>query len=168
MARGRSPAPATRAPTGTGLLDVGSKKFTYAKWGATGGAAVLLGLSTVFYMRAKNANDVIEADAGRMCGGELCEDYDAFLQDAASVGKTGELVHYITLGTGLAVAGVAGYLWFKQLTDKGAPAKAETSTEPGSDEPELTLRRPYTPRTTWAAVPTVSDTGVGAAALVTF
>src|SRR5205085_2422117 len=35
--------PTEPGPPGTGFADVGSTKFTYAKWGTTAGAAVFLG-----------------------------------------------------------------------------------------------------------------------------
>lgn len=146
------------ADTSGGFFDVGSKKFGYAKWGTTGAAAALLTLSAVFYARAVNASDALQYDADNGCGGGPCT-YDDFAEDVAATGKSGELWHYVTLGTGVAVAGLAGYLWYKQLTHKRAPKESATQTA---------RLRPTERTVSWTAVPTLTTGGLGAAALVTF
>jgi len=109
--------------TGNGLTDVGSTKFTYAKWGTTAGAGVFLGLGLLFYVRASNANSAIEADAksstsGNCPGGPPCLTFDSIEQDVQSTGQTSGTISQITVGLGLATAAVAGYFWYKDMTAK--------------------------------------------------
>ncbi|MEZ4366393.1 MAG: hypothetical protein R2939_08910 [Kofleriaceae bacterium] len=147
---------------GTGLTEAGSSKFTYAKWGTTAGGAALLSLSLVFYLRASNAASTLEGEAelsgSENCPeGNPCREFDDFLYDAEGSGKSAETWSKITFGAGVAVAGVAGYLWYREWKHKrerrSTPGKTTASTRPGR---------------TWAAVPALTDGGLGAAALVTF
>ncbi len=108
---------------GTGLTDVGSTKFTYAKWGTTAATGVFLGLGVLFYIRASNATSALEQEAaastkGTCPGGPPCTTFDSDLADFQSIGQTGETVSQIGLGVGLVTAGFAGYFWYKDLTAK--------------------------------------------------
>jgi hypothetical protein len=110
-------------PTGDGMFDVGSTKFKYTKWSATGGAVVLLGLGVMFDVMAGQQASALVSDSMRTTCTPHCtfDDYDQQLQSA---GQRDELLSRITIGVGIASAAVAGYFWYRQLS--GHP----TATEP--------------------------------------
>jgi hypothetical protein len=146
--------------TGNGLTDVGSTKFTYAKWGTTAGAGVFLGLGLLFYVRASNANSAIEADAksstgGNCPGGPPCVTFDSIEQDVQSTGQTSGTISQITVGLGIATAAVAGYFWYKDMT-----AKKHVSGSASRNAP--------TGRDSLVVAPAIGSDYAGAAAMWSF
>ncbi|MCE9578463.1 MAG: hypothetical protein K8W52_35380 [Deltaproteobacteria bacterium] len=141
---------------GGGFLDVGSKKFNYAKWGTTGTALGMLGLSLTFYLVASSASSGLEGDASRSqsnCGTPPCSTFDADLKSTEARGQGFETMSNVTFFVGLAAAGTAGYLWYREVrshkhaTDKNASRSAEP---------------------TFVATPVVGSDFVGGAAAVRF
>lgn len=145
--------------TGNGLTDVGSSKFTYAKWGSTAATGVFLGLGVLFYVRASNAQSTIEQEAaasamGNCPGGPPCLPYDSFLADAQSTGQTSATISQIGLGVGLVTAGFAGYFWYKDLTAKKRVAGSASRNTSGRDS--------------LVVAPSIGQNYAGAAALWSF
>ncbi|MCA9673432.1 MAG: hypothetical protein H6709_09070 [Kofleriaceae bacterium] len=108
------------APTGPGFTDVGSKKFGYVKWGATGGAIGMLALSMTFYLTASNASSSLEGRAitssqGNCAGGPPCDVYDSAAKDLEASGKRGETISKVTFTLGVAAGAVAGWYWYKEI-----------------------------------------------------
>lgn len=147
----------TPGPEGppSGFLDVGSKKFTYAKYGTSGAAAVLVGVSVFSYLQAGSYARALEDDAAGPGG--TPKQYDSVAAGWESTGKRYQTMHKVTLGAGIAVAAVAGYYWYKELTAKKSTEVAPTrSTE-----------------MSWTVVPALGTSGdhntfVGAAAAAQF
>jgi hypothetical protein len=143
----------TPGGSGNGFFDVGSSKFTAMKWGTTAVGAGLLATSIVFYIRAGDSASTLEQEAtNNTCfGGEEppCE-FDPYLQDAESTGKSAETISMVTFGVGVAITAVAGYYWIKQL--RGAPAPKETKAN----------RKKRT--RTFIATPAIGDGVLGGAA----
>jgi tetratricopeptide (TPR) repeat protein len=142
----KKPEPAPRLvvtgpppPPGTGFRDVGSQKFVYSKWGTTGTAAALIGLSVVFYIQAGKYSRSVETDIEE-CGAPPCLTYDQYAIDLAAAGKRYQTLSQVSFGVGLAVSAVAGYFWLKEYRAKQrgelpvatkASAKAEAATSWG-------------------------------------
>jgi hypothetical protein len=143
--------------TGAGFLDVGSKKFGYAKWGATGTALGMLGFSLTFYLVASTASSGLEGDASRSqsnCGTPPCTTFDADLKSTQARGQGFETMSNVTFFVGLAAAGAAGYLWYREIHSRKHPAAdghAARATSP-----------------TFIATPVVGGDFVGGAAAVRF
>jgi hypothetical protein len=110
-------------PTGDGLFDVGSTKFNATKWGATGGAVVLIGLGVMFDVMAGQQASALVSDSMRQACTPHCT-FDGYDQELQSAGERDELLSRVTIGVGIAGAAIAGYFWYRQLT--GHP----TTTEP--------------------------------------
>jgi hypothetical protein len=143
-------------PTGNGLFDVGSKKFTYAKWGTTGGAAVLFAGSLIFYIQAGQQADALVSDAKSThpgCAMLPCT-FDKYDRDLQSAGKLDQTLSQVTFGVGLVATAAAGYLWYRQLSHKSHGEAAATS-KPAEE-------------TSWIVVPSISDGYAGAAAATRF
>lgn len=104
-------------PPGDGFRDVGSQKFLYSKWGSTGAASALLGLSVVFYIQAMRYGTFLEEDATG-CGPPPCRTYDSYAADLISKGELYQTLSKVSLGVGLGASAVAGYFWFKEYRAK--------------------------------------------------
>jgi hypothetical protein len=105
-------------PPGNGFMDVGSTKFTYSKWGSTGVAGALVGLSVVFYIQAGRYAGFLEDDFSD-CGPPVpCRMYDQYAVDLAKTGERYQLMSRISLGVGVAASAVAGYFWFQEYRAK--------------------------------------------------
>jgi hypothetical protein len=104
-------------PPGDGFRDVGSQKFVYAKWGSTGTAAALVGLSAVFYFQAGRYSRFLEEDH-EACGSPPCRMFDGYAAGLATTGKRYQTLSKVSLGVGLAATAVAGYFWFKEYRAK--------------------------------------------------
>jgi tetratricopeptide (TPR) repeat protein len=140
--------------SGEGPSDQG--KLDWAKWGTTGGAAVLLGTSVFFYVAAKNYSTQIEDDVkNRTCNPSPCQ-FDSTAQDWQSTGKTYSAIYYGTLVAGAITAGVAGYFWYKDLK---RPHRGAYPTKPASD----TARGESS--THFVAAPMIGEGIVGGAAV---
>lgn len=148
--------PVVTGPTtpGTAWNDVGSSKFEKAKWISTASAGTLIAGSIVFYILAKKQADNLAADAAS-CGTPPCRafdhDFDLAWQDA---GQRYNTLTNVTMVLGLGAAGVAGYLWYRELSAKKHGELKMTN-------------KTSSPETSWVVVPTVGDT-LGAAAAARF
>ncbi len=145
--------------TGNGLTDVGSSKFTYAKWGTTAATGVFLGLGVLFYVRASAASTAIEDEAatsamGNCPGGPPCAPYDSVVAGYQSTGQTSATISQIGLGVGLVTAGFAGYFWYKDLTAKKHVSGSATRNTSGRDS--------------LVVAPSIGQNYAGAAALWSF
>jgi hypothetical protein len=138
-------------PAGAGLLDVGSQKFRYAKWGGTATAGTLLVLGSVFYIQACRYGTFLEEDS-RTCGTPPCRPYDDYAADLQAAGKRYQTLSRISFGVGLAAGAVAGYFWYRELRAKKR------------GEVKVSARK--APEMTWVAPVIGGDAGgfVGAAA----
>jgi tetratricopeptide (TPR) repeat protein len=146
----------TELPTpGTGFRDVGSSKFTKAKWISTGAAGALIAGSVVSFLLAKKQAGNLETDS-TACGSPPCqifdEEYGIPVQEA---GKRYNTIHKVTTVFGVAAAGVAAYFWYRELTAK---KRGELKVTNKNQNPE----------TTWAITPSLTDGFMGAAAAATF
>jgi hypothetical protein len=143
------------APVGPqdGFMDVGSKKFMYVKWGATGTAAALVGLSVLFYVQAHNSASTL-ADDSKSCGAPPCRQFDSTDQDFESFGKSRSTLFGVSLGFGVAATAVAGYYWYKELTAK--------------KRHELPVSGKAPAPTSWVVTPSFGDGLTGAAAVKAF
>ena len=144
-------------PGGAGFFDVGSTKFRYAKWGATGTAAGMFAFTTIFYMVSSSAASTLEGDAARSqtdCGSPPCSTYDADLKVTESRGKSFETMANVTLVVGIAATGVAGYYWYREYRERHRHHAAEHAAR----------RRPPT----FVATPVVGDGFLGGAAALRF
>ena len=142
-------------PPGTGFTDVGSSKFTKAKWISTATAGALIGGAVLTYILAKKQADNLIADSVS-CGAPPCRefdhDYDLAVQNA---GKRYNTIHQVTSVVGVGATLVAGYFWYKELT-----AKKRGEMKVGS--------KSSSPETTWAITPSIGDGYSGASATVGF
>ncbi len=146
-----------------GILDVGSQKFVYTKWGSTGTAAALLGLSMVFYIEAGKQASALADDAKTCPGGGTppCRSFDSYDKDLQAAGKRDQTISNTTLVFGVLTAGVAGYFWYRELTAK---KHGELNAKAKAAAPN--------PDTSWVVVPAIVPDGnnnfVGAAAAARF
>jgi hypothetical protein len=128
-----------------GLTDVGSSKFGAVKWTATVGAVAFLGAAVVFAVRAHNEGKSLQEDA-TACGTPPCRMFDtAYDADLESTGRRDDTIFGVTLGIGIAAAGVAGYYWYKEQN-------AQQST----------------PTTALHVIPTIDNRSIGAMATARF
>jgi tetratricopeptide (TPR) repeat protein len=133
-------------------------RVNWAKWGTTGGAALLLGTSVVFYYSAKSYSDKLHEDTLRHCNPSPCQ-FDSYSQDLQSKGQTFELVSNVALFAGVATAGVAGYFWYRELTAKHGYPKSTTKP---SDQARSESG------THFVAAPLLGNGVVGGAAVIEF
>ena len=120
-------------PPGQGFNDVGSQKFTYAKWGSTGVAGTALGLSVVFWIQAGRYSRFAEADTEE-CGRPPCREYDDYAAGLVTTGERYQMLSKVALGVGIGVSAVASYFWIKEARakkrgERAAAAKASASPE---------------------------------------
>jgi hypothetical protein len=133
---------------------VGSSKFRYVKWGATGGAAVLLGASVALYLSAANYATALEDDSAA-CGAPPCIKFDGTAAGWESAGKRNQMLSNVSLAVGIGAAGIAGYYWYKDLTAK---KRGEPKVSGSVDSRERS----------WAVAPAIGDGFTGAAAAARF
>ena len=161
-----APTPVTPVPSddnpvdqpagpGNGFTDVGSDKFKYTKWGATGAAGALLGIGIATYILAgKQAQNIV--DDSKNCGTPPCRQYDSQYDKAfQDAGKNYQTISNITLVVGIGAAAVAGYWWYREMS-----AKKHGELKVGSKN--------ASPETTWVVVPSVGDGFGGATAAARF
>lgn len=154
----QSEAPTEPTAAGNGFRDVGSSKFTKAKWVSTGAAAALVGGAIVTFVLAKKQASSLEADSKDCPMGTAppCrvfdEEYDLAWQNA---GERYNTLHQVTTVLGVAATGVAAYFWYKELT-----AKKRGELKVGNKN--------SSPETTWAITPSISEGFTGAAAAARF
>lgn len=144
------------APGGKGFRDVGSSKFTYAKWGSTIGAGTMLGLSVLFYVQAGNFAKALE-DEATGCGTPPCAKFDDYNAGLESSGKNRQMLSRVTLGVGVAAAAVAGYFWYKELTAK---KRGEMKVSGKAPNPEASA--------SWLVAPMLEQDFVGAVTATRF
>jgi hypothetical protein len=144
---------------GNGFSDVGSSKFKYAKWGSTGAAGALLGLSIATYIMAGQQARNLESDArermGMTCDIQPCFAFDDYDREVQEAGKRYQSIHKVTMGIGIGVAAVAGYFWYRELTDK---KRGERKVGAKNSSPE----------TEWVVAPALGEGFAGAAAAARF
>lgn len=125
-----APAPVegiTYAADGTVVQpeDKPSTAFRAAKWGTTGAAVALIGTSLISFKLAGDQHDKLVADSSE-CGRPPCRPWDEeFGERVQTLGKRYDTIYKVTLGLGVATAGVATYLWIRDLTRKKSAAPAE-------------------------------------------
>ena len=139
-----------------GPMDVGSKKFTYLKWGTTAGAATFLGLSLVFYLAAKSQASNLESDT-KVCptGIPPCHPFDSVDQSFQDAGQSRQTWSRVAFGVGAVTAVVAGYFWYRELTAK-KHGEALPASKPATGLDSLIL------------APAIGDGFAGAAAAARF
>lgn len=154
-----TPPSGQQAPGG-GWMDVESSTFRYAKWGTTGTAAGMLTLSVSFYLLAANSASSLEGEAagsvdGDTCpSGPPCRTFSDHQKDLEATGQRYETLANVTLGVGVVAAGVAGYLWYRELEDQNETTRAADAST--SDDSRFT------------AVPLIDRDYVGAGAIFEF
>lgn len=120
-----------------------------AKWGTTGAAVALIGTSLISYKLAGDQHDKLVADANA-CGLPPCRAWDApFGERVQTLGNRYNTVYRVTLGLGVAAAGVATYLWIRDLTHKDQAPPPDDATA-------------------WMFAPAVGDDFTGATAAAEF
>lgn len=138
-----------------GVFDAGSTKFNAAKWTATASAAALVGVSVLFYVRARNAAHSL-ADDSTACGTPPCRMFDAtYDADVEANGRRDETVFGVTFGFGLAAAAVATWYWHREVVAHDREELKASTKSPKS-------------MTAWRVVPAIDPRTVGAAATVRF
>lgn len=155
--------PETPMTPGGGFTDVGSQKFKYTKWGATGAAGAFFATSIIFYLQAGKQADALATDSktdpttGMPCNAP-CRPFDSFDAGLESAGKRDQTISRVTLGLGVVSTGVAAYFWWKE--HKGGGKKAwKSGSEPSG---------PVHDEMSWIVVPTVGDGFAGATAAARF
>ncbi len=143
---------------GTGLTDVGSSKFSKAKWGTTIGGSALLAFAAVSFVQAKKYSSALEDDSTE-CGAPPCRPFstpdDSYAKDVEASGKSWNTYFKVGLGVGVGVSAVAAYFWVKEMKAK---KRGEVKVSTGGKAPE----------TTWIVVPAVGEHTAGATAAVRF
>ena len=135
-------------PPRDGFRDVGSRKFYYSKWGSTGAASAMLGLSIVFYIQASRYGGFVEEDFGG-CGNPPCRQYDEYASGLQATGKRYQTLSTVTFGVGLAASAVAGYFWFQEYRAKKR------------GELPVSMKKAPPPATAWGVAPTIGDGASG-------
>ncbi len=144
---------------GDGFTDVGSSKFRYVKWGTTGAAIGLIASYAVFHVSAVRYSDSMEREVEESlnssnCANPPCRSFSEFQKDLERVGKRYELISRVSMVTGIAAAGVAGYFWYKEFTQKRRDRRRAAAA--GKSDNGVT------------AVPVMGHDFVGGAALLRF
>ena len=150
------------AVSGDGFTDVGSPRFLATKWTTTALAGVSLGAGIALYVLARDHARALEDDATG-CGVPPCQKFDDFDRGIERTGQREQAVSNVALVGGAAVAAIAAYFWFRELT-AGAPAPADRTS--ASSRAGRAGRRPAA---AWQVVPQLGgDRGTGMAAEVRF
>ena len=116
-----------------GFMKMDGDTFRLTKWSVTGAAVVTLGLWVTFNRLAAQRSVTMEDQAQRSntedCPtGSPCRSFSNFQKDAESTGKLFEGLSYPAMALGIAATGVAGYLWYKEFTQKGSGAEKQKVT----------------------------------------
>jgi tetratricopeptide (TPR) repeat protein len=138
-------------PGPNGLMDVGSQKFFYAKWGTTALAGVSLVGGLVFYLQARRYAGSLEDDSAS-CGAPPCRKYDTYAADVQATGQRYQTLSYVSAGVGVLIGGAAGYLWYRERFGAGRSEHASTRRSAKS----------------WAVVPVAREGFAGATAATRF
>jgi tetratricopeptide (TPR) repeat protein len=147
---------------GTGFTDVGSSKFTKAKWGTTIAGGALIGFAAFSFVQALKYSGALEDDS-QECGAPPCRPFtnpgmnDFYAADVEKSGKQWQSFFKIGLGVGIGVGVVAGYLWYKESKAK---KRGEMKVSKSAKPPETS--------SSWIVVPAVDATTAGAAATLRF
>jgi hypothetical protein len=131
-------------PPGKGFNDVGSQKFTYAKWGSTAVAGTAVGLSVVFWIQAGRYDRFAEADT-KECGTPPCRMYDDYAAGLVTTGERYQMLSKVAFGVGIGVSAVAGYFWIKELRAKKRSERAAAARSSAS------------PEASWRVAPVLGD-----------
>jgi len=133
------------------FFDMSTKRMQYAKWGTTISAVAFLSTSLSFLLVAQSKASALEADAlhSRACGNPPCDRFGPGQADLQSSGETFETLTNVSLVLGIVSAGVAGTLWYLELSKRPSARKAEG-------------------RARILAAPVVTDDFVGGAARIEF
>jgi tetratricopeptide (TPR) repeat protein len=98
------------------------------KWVTSGVALGLFGTSLISYSMAGSQHDKLIEDS-RMCGTPPCQVFDeSFGQRVQTLGKRYDTMYKVTLGLGIATAGVAAYLWYRDAKAHRHKAQSDTPT----------------------------------------
>lgn len=125
------------------------RPIVVVKWATTGVAIGLVANSIAMAVLAGQQHDKILADASS-CGPPPCRQFDAvYDQKVEQLGARYDLAYKLSLGFGIAAAGVAGYLWYRDLTSKPAESAVARSA---------TKKKPR-----WAVAPAIGGDFTGAA-----
>ena len=117
----RVPLPPPPPPPGSGPKppeppDPG--RFATIKWISTGVAGGLLGASIVSYIIAGIQHDKLVTDS-KSCGVPPCRQFDQeHDQKLEDLGERYDTIFKVTLVAGVAVSGVAGYFWYRDVKAK--------------------------------------------------
>lgn len=117
----RVPLPPPPPPPGSGPKppeppDPG--RFATIKWISTGVAGGLLGASIVSYIIAGIQHDKLVTDS-KSCGVPPCRQFDQeHDQKLEDLGERYDTIYKVTLVAGVAVSGVAGYFWYRDVKAK--------------------------------------------------
>jgi hypothetical protein len=146
-------------PAPDGVLDAGSRGFEVAKWSATAAAGTGVGLGITLYVLAHGHATAIEHDS-TACGTPPCQPFDDYDRDLQRTGKLEQTISNVALIGGVAVAAVAGYFWYRELTAsrRGDRKAARASPSRGSSTSSPTTA-------SWQLAPALGSDGfTGAAA----
>jgi tetratricopeptide (TPR) repeat protein len=151
--------PEESLPPGNGFRDVGSSKFTKAKWISTGAAGLFVGAAVATWVlgNQQESNLLADRDArmGEMCTTPPCFEFDSYDLDVQKAGQRYNTIHQVSTVLGVAAVGVAGYFWYRELT-----AKKRGELKVGNKN--------SSPETSWAITPSFSEGYTGAAAAARF
>ncbi len=165
--RGKKPKPEdpiAQQPTGpvtpgTGMMDVGSSKFSKAKWTTTIAGGALLGFAALSFVQASKYASALEEDSAQ-CGAPPCRAFttatDSYAKDVEATGKRWNTFFKVGLGVGIGMTAVAGYFWYKEMKAK---KRGEVKVSSSGKAPEAS---------TWIVVPAVGEHTAGAAAALRF
>ncbi len=130
-----------------------STAFTVAKWATTGIALGLFTTSIVSYKLAGDQHDKLVSDSSE-CGSPPCREWDeSFGERVQTLGQRYDTLYKVTLVAGIATAGVATYLWIRDLRRKPRKAAKEN----------------YAPaETAWLVTPVIGEHFAGASATAEF
>ena len=130
--------------------DKPSGAIKIAKWVATGLAIGLVTTSMISYKLAGDQHDKLVSDAGE-CGSPPCRPWDeSFGERVQTLGQRYDTIYKVTLGAGIVSAGVATFLWIKDLRHKSH--SSATTESP----------------TAWLIAPTIGEHFAGATAAAGF
>lgn len=114
-------------PEGTyqlGPIDMSASTFRVTKWATTGAAAVMLAGWIASNREAARMGLSLEGEADRSTtsddcpSGNPCRSFSQFQKDLQSRGENFERLSYVALGLSVVTTGLAGYMWYKELTRK--------------------------------------------------
>jgi hypothetical protein len=101
-----------------GMMDVGSRRFDYAKWTTTALAGASVGAGVALYFLARDHGRALHDDATG-CGAPPCQKFDSFDRDIERTGQREQTISNVALIGGAGIAAVAGYFWYRELTAGG-------------------------------------------------